>query len=67
MCISVNKNHSRQRQRFTIAHELGHFLLHKGTAIHVDRNFRVNFRNGASSQATDLEGLPIFMSLKIIS
>lgn len=53
--IGVNKNDSPERQRFTIAHELGHFLLHKGTAIHVDRNFRVNFRNGVSSQATDFE------------
>ncbi|MFJ8259637.1 ImmA/IrrE family metallo-endopeptidase [Peribacillus asahii] len=25
ICIGVNKNHSRQRQRFTIAHELAIF------------------------------------------
>lgn len=25
--IGVNKNHSPQRQRFSIAHEIGHFLL----------------------------------------
>lgn len=28
-CIFVNKFENERRQRFTIAHELGHFLLHK--------------------------------------
>lgn len=28
--IGVNKNHNPKRQRFTIAHELAHFILHKG-------------------------------------
>lgn len=27
--ILVNKSHSFKRQRFTIAHEIGHFILHK--------------------------------------
>jgi Zn-dependent peptidase ImmA (M78 family) len=27
--IGVNKYHSDRRRRFTLAHELGHFLLHK--------------------------------------
>jgi len=27
--IGVNSNHARVRQRFTIAHEIGHFVLHK--------------------------------------
>ncbi len=27
--IGVNKNHNPRRQRFTIAHELGHFYMHK--------------------------------------
>ncbi len=27
--ISVNAQHSETRQRFTIAHELGHFVLHR--------------------------------------
>jgi Zn-dependent peptidase ImmA (M78 family) len=26
--IGVNRNHYRNRQRFTIAHEIGHFVLH---------------------------------------
>lgn len=44
-----------QRQRFTIAHELGHFLLHEGITNHVDRSYRVNFRSAESSQATNVE------------
>lgn len=27
--IVINAEHSRQRQRFTIAHELGHYILHR--------------------------------------
>lgn len=27
--MAVNKNHNTKRQRFTLAHELGHFILHK--------------------------------------
>ena len=28
-CIFVNKYENKRRQRFTIAHELGHFIFHK--------------------------------------
>lgn len=28
--IRVNRNEARERQRFTIAHELSHYLLHRG-------------------------------------
>ena len=27
--ITVNENHSKVRQRFTIAHEIGHYILHR--------------------------------------
>lgn len=27
--IFVNRSHSKNRQRFTVAHELGHYLLHR--------------------------------------
>lgn len=40
------------RQRFTIAHEIGHFLLHT-EALHVDDGFGIRFRDDTSSQATD--------------
>lgn len=52
--IIVNSANARSRQRFTIAHELGHLKLHKGD-VYVDGRARVNFRDGRSSTATDRE------------
>lgn len=42
VAIGINKNHNPSRQRFTIAHELGHFISHED-------NPRSNFitKNGA--------------------
>lgn len=40
--IGVNSLHTPNRQRFTIAHELGHFALHRDKIekeIHLDTNF----------------------------
>jgi len=34
--IGVNGKHSEPRQRFTIAHELAHYMLHNGELVHVD-------------------------------
>lgn len=64
--IGVNSTQHRVRQRFTIAHEFAHFILHDGIVEHVDHsyrinprdaepNIRVNYRSEASSQATDVE------------
>lgn len=53
--IGVNEGHSGSRQRFTIAHELGHFHLHKGRSVIIDSDVRVNFRDPVSSLATDRE------------
>lgn len=50
--IGVNTRTSVRRQRFTIAHEIGHLLLHEGRLI-VDHAVRVNWRDDISSQATD--------------
>jgi Zn-dependent peptidase ImmA (M78 family) len=51
--IGVNENHHVHRQRFTIAHELGHFLLHKGDAkVFVDAS-KVFFRDGQSSKGNE--------------
>jgi len=53
--IGVNSLHHPNRQRFTIAHECGHFLLHQGEEIHIDRTFRINRRNEISSLAVDAD------------
>lgn len=43
------------RQRFTIAHELGHLVLHEGEEVHVDKDFRVNLRSSSSATAENVE------------
>ncbi len=53
--IGVNANESYLRQRFTIAHELGHLRLTPRDDLTVDRNFAMQYRNGLSSQGTDLK------------
>lgn len=55
MTIGVNGKHSPARQRFTLAHELGHALLHDGNELHLDHGFRVNLRSQVSAATTDLE------------
>ncbi len=52
--IGVNTHHAPVRQNFTIAHELGHFLLHnQEEQIHVDHGFRGFRRNTLSAEGTD--------------
>lgn len=51
--IGVNTRTSRKRQRFTIAHEIGHLTLHEGTPLIVDHNIRIDRRNEVSSIGTD--------------
>ncbi|GHF74127.1 hypothetical protein GCM10017566_54870 [Amycolatopsis bartoniae] len=54
--IGINSRHSPKRQRFTIAHELGHWLLHDGKPLIVDQSvMMINKRDDLSSQATNLE------------
>ncbi|GAA1153201.1 ImmA/IrrE family metallo-endopeptidase [Streptomyces hebeiensis] len=53
--VGVNETHSRERQRFTVAHELGHLRLHEGRPLILDTDARVNYRNSLSSMATDRE------------
>jgi len=48
--IGVNSKHAPTRQRFTVAHEIGHCVLHEGRQMFVDRFVtRVNWRNGESN------------------
>lgn len=51
--IGVNALHSPTRQRFTIAHELGHLELHQQERFHLDRNFRTLHRDQHSAEASD--------------
>lgn len=52
--IGVNAAHPVVRQRFTIAHELGHLRLHPGKELILD-HVRVNLRDDVSSHGTDRE------------
>lgn len=42
--IVVNGDDPPVRQRFTVAHELGHLQLHAGDKVSIDRDLRVNAR-----------------------
>ncbi len=49
--IGVNNHHPLVRQRFTIAHELGHYTLFRSDGVHVDHSFEL--RNRLASQGVD--------------
>lgn len=54
--IGVNSLHHPNRQRFTIAHELGHLMMHRdilSSEVHVDKQFRVLMRDAAAAAGTD--------------
>jgi Zn-dependent peptidase ImmA (M78 family) len=53
--IGANKSNHPNRQRFTIAHELGHYFLHAGHTV-LDEGrlaYTVNLRNSESSKGED--------------
>jgi Zn-dependent peptidase ImmA (M78 family) len=52
--IGVNSNESAERQRFTIAHELGHLFLHKKDIVNFDQGGIMLFRDGHSSDGSDM-------------
>ncbi|MXO31613.1 ImmA/IrrE family metallo-endopeptidase [Apibacter sp. B2912] len=48
--IRYNNTESEVRQRFTIAHELGHFVLHKDIIpLFIDRDEKIMYRNSEST------------------
>lgn len=57
--VLVNKDHSPNRRRFTVAHELGHLVLHddegsggeSGERMYIDRQIRVYQRVGEPTSA----------------
>lgn len=52
--IGVNRLHHRNRKRFTIAHEIGHFVLHE-SGTYIDKGTFVNFRDAESGTGTRSE------------
>ena len=53
--IGVNSVHHPHRQRFTIAHEVGHLLLHRdliANQVHIDKRFPVLMRDENSATGT---------------
>ena len=54
--IGVNASHHRNRQRYTIAHEIGHCVLgHQGGAIHVDPLRSVHLIERSANSSTGLD------------
>jgi Zn-dependent peptidase ImmA (M78 family) len=51
--IAINASQAPVRKRFTVAHELAHFLLDHVDKDHVDWQFTVIRRDGRSSEAED--------------
>lgn len=53
--IVVNANHHQNRQRFTIAHELGHYFLHRSfSSVFFDESL-LFFRDEKSAQGTKFQ------------
>lgn len=60
--IGVNSLHHPNRQRFTIAHEIGHLRLHPEfirTTVHVDKRFAESVLKRDSASASGTERLEV--------
>ncbi len=54
--IGVNAIHHPNRQRFTLAHEIGHYALHRDmltSQVHVDKSFPVLMRDPKSASGSE--------------
>lgn len=54
--IGINSSHPPKRKRFTVAHELGHYFLHEGQAVHLDgerESFTLDRRDRVSTLGED--------------
>lgn len=51
--IGYAKNESPNRQRFTKAHELGHFMLHRGGNLFIDKKSMSWYRPSSSGPSTE--------------
>lgn len=55
--IHVNRRHARVRQRFTVAHEIAHYLLHRdriGPGLTDDTFYRSNLSSAREREANQL-------------
>lgn len=50
--IGINSSHPNTRQRFSIAHEIGHLVLHK-KKLFIDKVVKIDFRDTTSGMAID--------------
>ena len=67
--ISVNKSHIPARQRFTIAHEIGHFVLHKdkvSETVEDDTFYRSSLSNWQEAEANRFAA-DVLMPFSLIS
>jgi Zn-dependent peptidase ImmA (M78 family) len=56
--IGYNPNNPKVRQRFTIAHELGHYLLHTNNSpneMFIDKDFIVKWRSDKKYTPTEIK------------
>ena len=53
--VGVNRRQAKVRQRFTLAHEFGHFHLHSDKQSHSDRDFTIKYRDDLSREAIDVD------------
>lgn len=53
--IGINTKHSLGLQRFSLAHELGHLLLHRSKAFHLDGKHPIRLRDARSSTGEDID------------
>ena len=52
--IGVNRSQALVRQRFTIAHEIGHYLLHgKSAELFIDKGYAAVFRGASAAKGED--------------
>jgi len=52
--VLINSSHKENRQRFSMAHELGHFVLQTSfTGVHMDK--ATYFRSNISAEGTDID------------
>lgn len=52
--IGINEDHPLVRQRFSLAHEIGHFILHReDKELFIDKKYTTVFRDETSSSGED--------------